>query len=236
MLSVIIPTLNEEKNIEALLSSLLSDKMNSVELVVADGGSKDRTIEIAKKYGAKIVDGGTPAEGRNLGAAAAEGDVLLFLDADLKLPEHFLKNSLAEFEEKEMDIASYHLYPIKGKLLLNRFTINLFYNYQQHVFSRSFPMGAMGIMVRKTIFDKVGGFDETIKLAEDVHFVQQAAKIGKFGIIHSTRIYMPTRRFDRDGYFRTGWTYLMCALHMACKGPVRKSSYRFNHYEENNKG
>ncbi|MFA5013492.1 MAG: glycosyltransferase [Candidatus Paceibacterota bacterium] len=238
MLSVIIPTLNEEKNLPSLLASLTEDKLDNVEIIIADAGSKDKTVEIAKSFGCKVTKGGLPAVGRNEGVKAASGDVFLFLDADLKLPAHFLKNSIAEFESKKFGIASYNLYPIKGNIWLNRFTICLFYNWQQHLLKKAFPMGAMGIMVKKDIFNQVGGFDSTIKLAEDVYFVGQAAKLGKFGIIRSTVIYMPTRRFDKDGYFRTGWKYLRCAIQMATKGPAREEcfNYKFDHYdEENNK-
>ena len=237
MLSIVIPTYNEEKRLPGLLKALTCEGREDVEIIVADRPGKDKTREIAKAYGCRITDGGSPAEGRNKGAKIAKGEVILFLDGDVKLPDNFLSQSIADFESRKLDIASYHLYPIKGNLRLNRFSIDLLYNRPQSLLKRKFPMGAMGIMVRKKLFDEIGGFDISIKLAEDMYFVQQAAEIGNFGIIKNVPIFMPTRRFDKDGYFRTGFKYLMCGLHMILKGPVRSGKifdYQFNHYNNNN--
>lgn len=238
MLSIIIPTYNEEKRLPSLLKVLTSEKQEDVEIIIADRPGEDRTREIAKSYNCRITDGGTPSEGRNLGAKIAKGDILLFLDADIKLPKNFIKKSLADFNARSLGVASYHLFPIKNNFWLNFFTLNLFYNSQQTLLRKVFPMGAMGIMVKKEIFNQVGGFDPTIKLAEDMYFVGQAAKLGKFDIIKDVPIYMPSRRFDKDGYFRTAGKYLLCGLHMFFKGPVRSGKvfdYKFNHYEEKKK-
>jgi len=82
MLSIIIPTLNEEKYLPFLLSSIKEQNFKDYEIILSDAGSEDRTIEIAKSYGCRVVKGGLPAKGRNQGARAAAGDLLLFLDSD----------------------------------------------------------------------------------------------------------------------------------------------------------
>src|SRR5690242_14030921 len=87
MLSIIIPTYNEEEYLPRLLASIRSQRFEGYEIIVADNKSTDRTREIAARFGAKIVDGGMPGPGRNLGARAAQGDLLLFLDADVILPD-----------------------------------------------------------------------------------------------------------------------------------------------------
>ncbi|PIV12587.1 MAG: teichoic acid biosynthesis protein, partial [Candidatus Nealsonbacteria bacterium CG03_land_8_20_14_0_80_36_12] len=97
MLSIIIPTLNEEKYLPSLLEEIKKQNFSDYEIIVADGGSEDKTVKIARNYGCKIVKGGLPAKGRNEGAKIAEGDILLFMDADnIFLPENFLKNLLEE--------------------------------------------------------------------------------------------------------------------------------------------
>ncbi len=237
-LSVVIPTYNEEERLPGLLQSLLQEKFSDMEIIVADRPGRDRTREIAASYGCKITDGGSPAEGRNLGARLALGKYILFLDADIKFLPGLLQKTLTDAENRKLVVASYHLYPQENSFWLNNFTINLFYNWQQNLWQKVFPMGAMGILVKKEIFDKVGGFDATIKLAEDVYFVGQAARFGKFGIIKGAALYMPLRRFERDGYLRTAWKYFLCGLHMAFIGPVRSGKvfdYNFNHYDDNNK-
>jgi len=234
MLSIIIPTLNEEKNLSFLLPALRKEDAEKMEIVIADAGSTDKTLEIAKNFNCVVTDGGLPAEGRNKGALKARGDIFLFLDADLKLSEEFVKNSFEEFTNKKLDIASFAIFPLKNSIYLNPLTMNLFYNFPQILLSRIFPMGAMGIMVRKEVFEKVNGFDKTIRLAEDHCFVQDAAKLGKFGVIRSAKIFMPVRRFERDGYWQTIFKYLLCGLHMIFIGPVRSDrfNYRFGHYNK----
>jgi glycosyltransferase involved in cell wall biosynthesis len=234
MLSIIIPTLNEEKNLSSLLPAIRKEGVENLEIVIADAGSTDQTLKIARSFDCVVTDGGLPAEGRNKGALKAKGDIFLFLDADLKLSEGFVKNSLEEFLKKKLDIASFAIFPLKNSFYLNPLTLNLFYNFPQRLLKNIFPMGAMGIMARREVFDRVRGFDQTIKLAEDHCFVQDAAEIGRFGVIGSAKIYMPVRRFEQDGYLRTIFKYFLCGLHMIFVGPVRsdKFDYRFGHYDK----
>jgi len=234
MLSIIIPTLNEEKNLSRLLPLIAKGGFDDYEIIVADNGSKDKTIEIARSFDCIITKGGLPARGRNNGARAAKGDILFFMDADLKFgPKDFLKRAVKYFKENDLDVASFPIFPQKNNIYLNPLTINLFYNYPQIVLKKLFPLGAMGIMVKKDIFERVGGFDESITLAEDVYFVGQAHKLGKFDIIREVKVYMPLRRYERDGYFRTGFKYLLCGLRMGFLGrPERKVKYDFGHYDK----
>jgi len=234
MLSIIIPTLNEEKYLPVLLSSLRNQNLKEpYEIIVADAGSKDKTVEMARSYGSKVVKGGLPARGRNEGAKNASGDLLLFLDADLFVPQGFLKKSLDEFRKRELAVASYKLIP-RTESLIVRNGFNLFYNWPITLYQNFIAHGAMGIMVKKNVFHEVSGFDEGVRIAEDHYFVKLASKVGKFGIIGSTKIYIPLRRFEKDGYVKTGFKYLLCGLHMYLIGPVRSDiiNYKFNHYNK----
>src|SRR3989344_4482953 len=117
MLSIIIPTLNEEKYLPLLLDSIREQNFNDYEIIVSDAGSKDNTINIAKKYGCIIVGGGLVSKGRNNGAKVANGDILLFLDSDTILQPSFLGNALKEFKEKRLGIAGFPPMPINGKTI-----------------------------------------------------------------------------------------------------------------------
>jgi len=233
MLSIIIPTLNEEKNIKRVLSIINRTSFIDYEVIIADAGSTDDTLKVAKEFDCIITKGGLPARGRNAGAKIAKGNIFLFLDADLDIKiEDFISESIEKFNENKLDIASFPLYTQKNNIYMNPITLDIFYNIPQRLLKNLFPMGAMGIMVRKELFEKVNGFDETISLAEDHYFVQQADKIGKFGIISSVKMYMPLRRFQRDGYFRTAFKYLICAINLAFGKPSRNVKYDFNHYDD----
>ena len=110
-LSIVIPTLNEEKYLSFLLGSIKKQNFQDFEVIVADANSEDKTIEVAKKENCKIVlsGGRLPAKEKNKGALSAKGDVILFLDADIVLPDNFLRDSLREFKKRNLDIASFSL-------------------------------------------------------------------------------------------------------------------------------
>ena len=85
ILSIIIPTYNEEEYLPVLLDSIKKQNFEDYEVIIADANSTDKTREIASEYGCIITEGGMPAVGRNNGAKIAKGEYLLFLDSDLKL-------------------------------------------------------------------------------------------------------------------------------------------------------
>ncbi len=231
-ISVIMPALNEEKYLFLLLESIKKQNFSDYEIIVADGGSQDKTTNIAKKYNCKIMKGGLPAKGRNEGAKIAKGDLLLFLDADVFLPPKFLERVLKEFHQKKLEIAAFCLSPCKNRFF--QLLFNIFYNFPIIFLEKILPHAAMGILINKGIFRKLNGFDEDIKIAEDHDLARRAKKIGKYGILKSEKIYISLRRFKKDGWFKTALKYLFFELYMIFKGPVKSEifKYKFNHYKE----
>jgi len=236
MISIIIPTLNEEKYLPLLLSSIKKQNFNDYEIIIADAGSDDKTLEIVKNYNCKIVEGGLPAKARNNGAKVAKGDILFFLDADVILPENFLEKTLKEFKKRALKITSFRI-DFLPQNKFSSFFVNTFYNKPIILLENILPHTATAILVEKKIFDKLDGFDENIKLAEDHDFGRRAAKLAKFGIIKSTKIFVSDRRFKRDGWIKTSMRYFLCELHMIFIGPVKSDifKYKFNHYKDNSK-
>jgi len=234
MISIIIPTLNEEKYLPLLFDSIKRQDFEDYEIIVADAGSKDKTLEIARKYGCITIPGGLPAKGRNEGARIAGGDTLFFLDADALLPEGFLKRSLAEFGRRNLDIASFCLVPVPKRTISSLF-MDIFYNYPIVLAEKILPHAAMGIFIKKDLFEKLKGYDEEIKLAEDHDLARRAVKLFKarFGIIRSVKLFVSDRRFKKDGWLRTGIKFLFCELHMIFIGPVKSDifKYKFGHYD-----
>ena len=243
MLSIIIPVLNEEKYLPLLLESIKNQNfgggprgcLGSYEIILADAGSKDRTIDIAKKYGCIITSGGLPAKGRNQGAKMAKGEILFFLDADAVLPNNFFKKALMEFNSRNLELGSFCLIPLPINKI-SSFFLNIFYNQPIILLERALPHAAMGIFIKKELFEKVGGFDEDITLAEDHSLARRAVKVfkAKFGIIKSTKIFVSDRRFKTDGWISVGIRYLLCELHLIFIGPVKSDifKYKFGHYKK----
>ncbi len=236
MLSIIIPALNEEKYLGLLLECIKNQGYKDYEIIVADAGSKDKTVEIAKKYGCKVVPGGLPGKGRNEGTRVAKGDLLLFLDADCILPDDFLNIALKEFYEKKFDFASFGLLPYNSDKA-HTMAFNVFYNWYIYALGKTLPHAAMGIMAKKDLFMELNGFDETITLAEDMDLARRAQKIASFGIIRSVKIFISDRRFKKDGWVKTALKYLFCEWYMIFLGPVKSDifKYKFGHYENKNK-
>jgi len=235
MISIIIPTLNEENYLPKLLDSFKKQNLKEdYEVIIADAGSTDTTVEIAKKkYGCKVVPGGLPAKGRNEGAKVAQGDLLLFLDADLILPEGFLDALLKEFREKNLDIASTDLDFLSDKKIykITAFLRNIYYRCTQRIL----PHISQCILVKKDIHSKIGGFDEKIKLCEDFDYVKKMGKIAKFGHISKIKFYSSVRRFEKDGLIYTFLKLLLAHLYIALFGPIKSDifRYRFSHYLKN---
>ena len=230
MISIIIPTYNEEKYLPLLLRTIKKQSFKDYEIIVADNNSTDKTRDVAKKFNCKVTSGGLPAKGRNQGAKVAKGDILLFLDADVYLPSEFLRRSILEFNRRKLDAASYKIVPKKGSKLVKG-GFDVLYNWPAYISQGFLPYGAMGIMVKRDIFDKIKGFDENIRIAEDHYFVRQTAEIGKFGILTSTKLLISLRRFEQDGYTKTLGKYLAAAVYMLSGKPIKKGiDYKFGHY------
>lgn len=212
MLSIIIPTHNEENYLPKLLSSVKNQNFSDYEIIVADANSSDKTREIAASFGAKIVKGGLPGAGRNRGAKAAAGDLFLFLDADVVLEDaDFLKKILGEFESKKFDIATCHLNPASRKKVDRIF--HKVYNLYVSKMKRIFPHApGFFILIKRALFEKIGGFNENITLCEDTDLSIRAARKGKFGFLRAKKIKVAVRRFDVDGRWNVALKYIFAEI------------------------
>lgn len=166
-LSVIIPTLNEELYIKRCIDSV--KLLNPIEIIVVDGGSNDRTVEIARLGGALVIKS---EKGRGVqlqkGALAAKGDILLFIHADAVIKQKVNFDKIIEagfgggFFKLEFDVDSL---PIR---LVERFA-----NFRSSF--HSLPYGDQAIFVRKDIFLQTGGF-KAYPFLEDIDFVIRLRK------------------------------------------------------------
>lgn len=201
-LSIIIPCKNEEKYIGKLLTSLVEQKLPKyVEIIVADNASTDNTISIIKKYlnllpNLRIIKGGLPSVGRNLGALEARGDILLFLDSDVYFKDtSLIMDSLRIFREKNVDILGC-LLNIEDDLVIKAIygLCNVIFHLSK--LDKPFVVGSY-MMIDKRVFFSIGGFDETLMHCED-YFLSKEINKDKYYILNRYH-YTDDRRFKKLG-------------------------------------
>lgn len=209
-LAVVIPTFNEAKCLPSLLEALQRQTLLPDDVVVADAHSSDDTRAIAQRFGARIVDGGNAAEGRNAGAAATTADVIVFLDADAILDnEHFLACAVSEFTARRLDLATADVVVTDGNTV--DWAAFAFYNAYVRAWGahHPHPIGTF-MLVRRTVHDVLGGFDPLVTFAEDHDYGLRARDAGfTFGVLRGVMIGTTARRQRRIGRVRF---YLINAL------------------------
>ena len=234
ILSIIIPTYNEEEYLPILLDSIKSQSFDDYEIIVADANSTDKTREVAESYGCTVVDGGLPAVGRNNGAKIAKGEYLLFLDSDLELTEDYLRNALYEFRMERLGIAITQMTPMSNKIEDKIF--HDFANYFMISVEKIKPHGAgcYGIIARKELHDRCNGFDEDLTFGEDTDYIERLAKIEPFKVLRNAKIGVSTRRLEEEGIETLIKQYGRSTVNdfLGKRTTAEELDYNFNHRHE----
>jgi glycosyltransferase involved in cell wall biosynthesis len=209
--SVIIPTLNEERHVGALLSDITSQTRTPDEVLVVDAGSEDGTVAVVRRFlFARLLEGEPPvARGRNLGGRSAGGDVLVFLDADVRLPTRFFEDFLAGFERRRLDVACPLYAPHDSTPAIEGF--HALFNLLTRAFQRTLPSGAGHCLaVRREVFQESSGFDPGLKF-DDIELIRRLSRGRRFGIVEQ-RVFVSDRRYREQGAPRMFLRYALMAL------------------------
>lgn len=194
VVSVIITTKNEEKNIENCLRSIIAQTFGNIELIVVDNFSQDQTVEIARRYGAKVYSKGPERSSqRNYGAQVAFGEYVIFLDADMILTPNVLEECINKCQHGNVDA----LY-IPERIIGDGFWTRV------RDFERSFYTGTVidaVRFVRRDLFLHSKGFDETLIGPEDWDFDRRIRKLGKVGLIQAS-VFHNEGAFNLNKYLR----------------------------------
>ncbi len=218
--SVIIPTLNEEKLLSGLLKSLSENNFKNkfdFEIVISDGGSCDRTIDIACKFTDKIMIHDKKlkqniAGGRNLGAKQASGDILIFMNGDVRIPD---VNDFFNYLNSKFINSSYLAMTCKVKVFPEEEILSdkLFHGFYNTYFRLLNNLGVgMGRgecqVIRKEVFKQAGGYNESLAAGEDFDLFRKIRRLGKILFTTDICVYESPRRFRKLGYSGVSLSWL----------------------------
>ncbi len=196
--SVVIPALNEERFIENNLISLLHQDYKNFEIIVVDNNSTDKTAEIAKKYGARVIFNAEKGVGaaRQAGFTVARGSIIATTDADNILPPDWLTRIVSEFEHDHNMVAFgglFRLYsgPLSARIAVRYFTYPVF--KFDKLMSSKWSLIAQNMAVSKSAFKKIGGFKK-VQIGEDADLSQRLSDIGKVYLDPEFLVYASGRR------------------------------------------
>ena len=205
-ISFIIPTLNEEKNLDICLTSLKNQSEKDFEVIIVDGGSKDRTIEIAQKYGFHVLEvektrAHDVSSAKNVGVDNASGDYVFFLDADMAIDSNCIEVLKEGFEDPKIVGIALKVLPHKGNhietimyqinnalaMIAHRMKFYQFSYFSCHCY-------------RRDAFLRAGGFREDLLACEDLDLSLRVSNYGKYRVTHKARLWTSPRRLREWSY------------------------------------
>lgn len=198
-LSIIIPARNEENYLDTTLASIeksVNGYNFKCEIIVINDSSTDKTKSKALKWeSVKVIDVNfkNRSKARNYGASQANGDYLLFIDADTLTSKNTLIDSFYSIK-KDKKILWYKQLPIENNYK------GIIYFFLLNLISRFYPMHSPAIFCEKNTFYSLGGFNESLKSFEDHYFIKLAwkKKVGKYC---NATVYTSVRRFYKYGFW-----------------------------------
>ena len=195
-ISVIIPVLNEAERISQLIEHVCGlKKNNNVEIIVSDGDPCGSTINtVSHEKVIKVLSEKGRGRQMNKGAAAATGDILLFLHADTLLPEGAFEKILAIMRTGRYAGGAFDLELVSDRTSYR--IIESAATYRSRI--TRIPFGDQAIFIRKDIFHGLGGFRE-FPIMEDVELMRSLKRTGHRIFIIATKVKTSPRRWEREG-------------------------------------
>ena len=197
LLSVVIPTYNEAENIGTLLDFLIKNTPNSTtEIVVSDGGSTDNTVEIAQKYGIKVIQ--SPKKGRaaqmNFGVTQTSGDILQFIHADTTPPASFYTDVYEAINENYP--AGCFTYRFNSSRFILK--INAYFTRFNQLWCRG---GDQAIFIKREVFEELGGYQDDYLIMEEYELLKKIFQNYSFKIIKNDAT-VSARKYKNNAYLR----------------------------------
>jgi glycosyltransferase involved in cell wall biosynthesis len=200
--SFVIPVLNEEKRLPVVLDSLQNQKVDDMEIIVVDGGSSDRSVEIAERYGCKVVEVKERGIGlaRSVGVKHARGEFVFSCSADAVYPSHWASTLLTHLDDNDVVYGPVISHPDEGVLEYYvshiSFPVLMFLTNFTHL---PFVSGD-NVAFKKQVVKSVGVFNPRLKSLEDVEFVFRAKRHGfSVKFVKDAYVFTSPRRLKQWG-------------------------------------
>jgi len=228
MISIIIPTYNEEKYIAESLAQFKSNLSIPYELIVTDDKSLDRTADIARSFGVAVLvpekKHPTIAANRNAGASHANGEFLAFFDADSRIQDtdSFFKTVLQYFDDhpKVVAVTAYSRVSKKSETFTDRL-IYIIFNLVHYAKNNVFHVGEAAAkfqMIRREAFEKLHGYDESLVTREDADMFQRLNSLGRTACLSNVTVFHSGRRAHKIGWPKLLYIWMTETYHVAKTG------------------
>jgi len=207
--SVVIPCLNEEHFLPNLLKNLNSQTFTDFEVIVIDGNSDDKTVQVTKEFKSKYplflysTTTRSVAFQRNLGAKKTKGEVIIFFDADTQIPKNYLQKIADTFKNKRPHFLTTYL-----KVSSNKPLEKIYASFSNLIFEigkisqSGYSYGSMQA-VKRSVFWDVGGYDSKTSFGEDGQLFGKLLQHNyKYLILKTPRYIFSMRRFEANGAFK----------------------------------
>ena len=219
-ISIIIPTLQEESCIGRTLGQFTHElrQKHNLEIIVSDGGSTDCTVGIARSCADSVLERDPKARenisiGRNHGARASHGDILVFINADviIERPEEFIDTIVHTIEQPAVAAVTCNvlIYPEEENLVDRLF--HRFFNWYfwlLNVFGIGMGRGECHVM-RRDVFRCIGEYNEALAAGEDYELYHRLRQTGEIAFLRSINVFESPRRYRKFGYFYITFLWLL---------------------------
>lgn len=198
-ITVVVPAYNEAKFISATLQALVNQTVQDFELIVVDNNSADDTGKVAESFGAKVIRETRPgvAFARQAGFAAAKGEIIATTDADTVVPHDWLETMLLRLEKKSVvafgGLNRLYSGPVSARAA-GRYLFSPFWIADKYL-SGGWNLMGSNMAVKSDAFHKIGGFNTSLTMGEDVDLAKRLRELGEIAIDTSFLVFSSGRRF-----------------------------------------
>jgi len=231
-ISFVIPCYNEEKYIEACVTSIRNDasKLNiPYEIIIVDNNSTDQTYDIAASLGVRVIRETRKGVvfARQTGYENAKHNLIANIDADSTIPSGWTSTALRNIDKDDVVAVTGPLIYTDGSRSLRFATRFYYYLAWLSIHLVGVFLQGGNCMIKKSCLDEMNGYDTTIAFyGEDTMTGKRLSEFGKVKLVMSLNLHSSARRLHSQGVLKTTWLYLVNYLYVTFKSKPHTNEYK----------